>query len=108
MFFGFVLVFGLAAGGELPRGLGLWQVVGEAEVDAGGTFEAMIGLGYAGGPRLDCWGLGGALLVHLHAWRGRHGFVGRALPMLLASAREFLALEPSHIPRTNSTDHFLG
>ena len=32
------------------------MVVGEAEVDAGGTFESLIGLGYAGVLRRGCWG----------------------------------------------------
>ena len=55
MVFGFIL-FGLGAGASYHAALAYGMVVGEAEVDAGGTFEALIGLGYAGGLRRGCWG----------------------------------------------------
>jgi hypothetical protein len=62
MFFGFVL-FGLGAGASYHAALAYGMVVGEAEVDAGGTFEAMIGLGYAGGPAAGLLGVPVAALL---------------------------------------------
>lgn len=62
MFFGFIL-FGLGAGASYHAALAYGMVVGEAEVDAGGTFEAMIGLGYAGGPAAGLLGVPVAALL---------------------------------------------
>ena len=62
MFFGFIL-FGLGAGASYHAALAYGMVVGEAEVDAGGTFEAMIGLGYEGGPAAGLLGVPVAALL---------------------------------------------
>ena len=62
MVLGFIL-FGLGAGASYHAALAYGMVVGEAEVDAGGTFEALIGLGYAGGPAAGLLGIPVALLL---------------------------------------------
>lgn len=59
---GFVL-FGLGSGASYHAALAYGMVVGEAEVDAGGTFEALIGLGYAGGPAAGLLGIPVAFLL---------------------------------------------
>ena len=75
MFFGFIL-FGLGAGASYHAALAYGMVVGEAEVDAGGTFEAMIGLGYAGGPAAGLLGVPVAAVLGISP--------GLAAAMLLA------------------------
>ncbi len=62
MVLGFIL-FGLGAGASYHAALAYGMVVGEAEVDAGGTFEALIGLGYAGGPAAGLLGIPVAVLL---------------------------------------------
>ena len=62
MVFGFIL-FGLGAGASYHAALAYGMVVGEAEVDAGGTFEALIGLGYAGGPAAGLLGIPVAVVL---------------------------------------------
>ncbi|MBL22251.1 MAG: hypothetical protein CMJ37_05415 [Phycisphaerae bacterium] len=62
MVFGFIL-FGLGAGASYHAALAYGMVVGEAEVDAGGTFEALIGLGYAGGPAAGLLGIPAAVFL---------------------------------------------
>ena len=66
--------------------------VGRAEVDAGGTFEALIGVGYAVGPLAGLAGLNASATAEHVGWHVRSGAAIVAVVLLLVALAGFAAV----------------
>lgn len=79
-----LVAFGIGQGTLYYQALYYGMAVGQGEVDSGGHHEAVIGLGYLGGPALALLGLGvGIAPIHAVGALATAGLAAGALPWLI-------------------------
>ena len=90
-----LVVFGVGMGLTYYAALYYSLAVGHAEVDAGGTFEALIGVGYFVGPLL---GIAAAAVAPAHPGaRDRHARLAGDRRRLAGAIRPYLAARRARI-----------
>ena len=92
-------IFGVGMGVVYYAALYYAMAVGRAEVDAGGTHEALIGLGYTVGPLTGLLGVGATHAAHAQGWPLRDGAAVVTIVWLLVGLGALGVVKPYRAAR---------